>query len=845
MILIAVASSAAIASEPSGLHGRLLRGFVCDSISKEPLPGVSVIAEGGQSGTLTGEDGTFIIRMPAGVTRLSFSSLGYLKRIVDADSGNGVDVFVVQLSPADYTMNEVTVTRRKEKYSKKNNPAVAMAVRLRKDGALNDPVKLHPHYNYAKYIKTTLGLNNFKSKEESPELARKYPFLWENVDTSDVSGHPVLTFSVEEKSAQINYSDGNKKELVTGRRRDGVDDVMDPEIFATFMDETLKEVDIFQPDIDLLYTRMVSPLSPIAPDFYKFYITDTVQLDDARCTVLTFVPRNTSAQGFLGQIYTQEVDSTLFIKKVSMRIPKDINLNFIDHLELTQEFNRAPDGSRLKTSDDLMLEISLIPGTQGLYARRLALYSDHNFSPPVNSEDFKFLGREKLADGAEQRDSAFWESKRIRPLPAGEQNMEKLRTGLRKIPFFRYGVMIARSLTDGYIHTAHQGKSKFDLGPLNTIVSHNYLEGWRFRLGGVTTPCLSKRLFGKGYVAWGTEDHKWLYGMEAEYSFIDKKNLSFEFPVRSIRLSHKYDINQLGQHFLFTNPDNMFVSWQRMKDVLIDYRRATKLEWTMEWENNFSFIAGLEHVRQEATPCVPFTDGLGHSFSHYNQSSFTIQLRFAPGEKFFQTTSERIPARPDVPVFILRHKVSPRGIAGNLFTINRTEFDVKKIFYLSAWGYIDGIIKAGHIWSRVAYPDLIIPNANLSYTIQPESFALMNPMEFVTDSFVQWDFTYWANGAIFNYIPVIKKLGIREAFAFRGVWGALSSKNDPACSPEVFRFPASAMATPMNHGPYMEISAGLDNILRCLRIDYVWRLSYRESRGINRAGIRLAFHASF
>ena len=84
---------------------------------------------------------------------------------------------------------------------------------------------------------------------------------------------------------------------------------------------------------------------------------------------------------------------------------------------------------------------------------------------------------------------------------------------------------------------------------------------------------------------------------------------------------------------------------------------------------------------------------------------------------------------------------------------------------------------------------MISPAANLSYTIQPETYSLLNPMEFILDSYAGWDITYWANGAIFNYIPLIKKLKLREVLGFKGFIGHLSKKNNPAYSSDVFSFP--------------------------------------------------------
>ncbi|MDE6928219.1 MAG: carboxypeptidase-like regulatory domain-containing protein, partial [Muribaculaceae bacterium] len=298
--------------------------------------------------------------------------------------------------------------------------------------------------------------------------------------------------------------------------------------------------------------------------------------------------------------------------------------------------------------------------------------------------------------------------------------------------------------------------------------------------------------------------------------------------------------------YLYTNADNMFLSLKRMSDTRVTYHRVTSFDWTCELANNFSFVLGLKHERQEATRWLPFVDGYGNRLGHYNESSVSLQLRYAPGEKFYQTKTHRIPVNLDAPVFQLTHTLAFKGFAGSRFDINKTELSVGKRFWLSAFGYIDAIISGGHVWSRSPYLNLLIPNANLSYTIQPESFALMNPMEFINDSYAQWDLTYWANGLLFNQIPFVKKAKLREVVSFRGLYGHLSRRNDPQYNPELFRFPSDADTRHMNQGPYMEISVGIDNILRCLRLDYVWRLTYRRTDyPVDHSGLRLALHFTF
>jgi hypothetical protein len=283
-----------------------------------------------------------------------------------------------------------------------------------------------------------------------------------------------------------------------------------------------------------------------------------------------------------------------------------------------------------------------------------------------------------------------------------------------------------------------------------------------------------------------------------------------------------------------------------MENKLLTYRRQTRIDYTLELANHFSVKAGANLERQEATQWVPFVTSSGQVFNHYNETYFSVELRYAPGEKFFQTKTQRIPINMDAPILILTHTFAPKGMFGAPFAVNKTELSFSKRFWFSAFGFTDVIIRGGHVWSQSPYLSLLIPNANLSYTIQPESFALLNPLEFVHDSYVSWDVTYWANGALLNNIPLLKKLKLREAVTFRGWLGALSDKNNPLKQDNLYQFPVVSAYESMHGKPYMELSAGIDNLFKCLRVDYVWRLTYRDGQSASsRSGLRIALHVTF
>ena len=822
-----------------------VRGEVRDSLTHTPIPYSAVFLTGTQRGILTDENGKFEIITAKPFTAIQVSVMGYDTKTIPVSKWHNGKKITIDLVPTGVKLKEIVIKPGKEKYSKKNNPAVDFATRIRKLGDSTDP-KRNDYYSYDKYERITLALNNFDPRSDKNLILKNMKFLKDYVDTSEVSGRPILNISTREKSSTVYYRKNpqNEKEYIEGLEMKGLDDFMDNDNMLTLFEDVLREIDLYQGQIPLFRNHFVSPLSSIAPDFYKFYLTDTIEVDSITCVELSFVPRNSESMGFVGRVYVPVGDTTMFVKKVIMNVPHDINLNFIEKMYIEQVFDKAPDGSRLKLRDDLVAEISIMRGVQGLYMRRNTAYANHTFNEPQNSESlFSPLGRTVELDSAYMRSSDYWAEHRIIPISHTENHVDDLAQRIRSFKFYRIAEGFVRYMVTGYIPTGKN--SKFDIGPLNSVISHNFVEGWRPKIGGLTTANLSKRIFARGYVAYGTKDKVWKYSGEVEYSFHDKKYHSREFPVHALRLSHLYDVDMIGQHFAFAQADNMFLSFKRHDDKQITYHRQTKLDYILELRNNFSVTASLIHERQEATQYMPFIDGRGKNLGHYQEAMLKLQLRYAPGEKFYQHKSTRKNINHDAPIFMLTHTYAPKGILGNNFGVNVTEVSVQKRFWLSFMGYADLIVKGGHVWSKSAYPNLLIPTANLSYTIQPEAFSLMNPMEFVNDTYASWDLTYNANGALLNRLPLIKKLQLREVFAFRGLWGHLSKRNNPEYNMDLFRFPADAYTVPMTNMPYMEVSVGVENIFKVLRVDYVWRLSYRSNFNADRSGPRIALHFTF
>lgn len=764
-----------------------------------------------------------------------------------ASRSRKVEVDTTIFTRQDAELQEVVIRPKKQKYSKKNNPAVDLMERIRATREIGNPEGM-PRYSYDKYDKLILGLNDFEIDEKARQKG-KWSLLAEYADTAPTTGKPILNLSLKEKISTVIWRDSPRarKNVERGVRSVGIDEAFEQQNIRKMLDDALREIDIYNNDITLMQNRFVSPLSSIGADYYKYFITDTLDVDGVKCVELSFAPKNPESFSFNGKLYVDANDSACFIKKVSMRVPRVLNLNFVDNIFISQTYDRDSLGKRHKTIDDMSLELQLVPGTPSFYGRRLTTYNNFSYEPRADMEPFY----DRLAfyvqqDGSEERDSLFWLTERPVALTEREANMDHMLERLRSNKLFYVGEKFIRIMARQYVGTAPQDTpSKFDIGPLLSSISFGDVQGMRIRLGGVTTAALNTHWFGRGYIAYGTKDEKFKYRLEGEYSFIEKKRHSREFPINSIRLSHEYDVNKIGQNYVQAGNDALFLSIARMQSILVTYRRLSLVEYNREFENNLSYSLQLRHEIQEATPWVKFVRPDGVSDSRFSQSSVKLGLRYAPGEVFTQGVYNRAPINMDAPIFTLSHEFGPKGLFGAPYGINRTEASAFKRIWFSAFGYLDILAKGGILWGETPYTSLLWANANVSYTLQRETFSLLNPMEFAADKYVSVDMTYWMNGLIFNRLPLLKKLKLREVITFQGYLGGLSTKNNPRKNSSLYSFPADALCREMHGKPYMEVGVGLDNIARIFRLDYVWRLTYRNTPGAPNSGLRASLHFSF
>ena len=832
-----------------------IQGVVTDSLTNEPIPYLSVFYEGKGVGSITDNDGNYKVETRKGWNKLTFSAVGYVTKVVNIIPGVTKNLNV-RMRPDDIMLDEVVVKPKREKYSRKNNPAVELMKKViahKKNNKLSE----NDYYQYNKYQKITMSLNDVTPEMLEKGMYKKMPFLKDQIELCEETNKFILPISVDETASQKIYRKHPKSEktIIKGMSSTGVNELFATgDMLSTVLKDVFTDVNIYDNDIRLLQYPFISPISSSdAISFYKFYIMDTTFVDKDKCFHLTFVPNNSQDFGFTGHLYVL-ADSSYTVKKCTMNLPKKSGVNFVDNMDIIQEFEQLPNGEWVLKTDDMIVEMTLMKIMQGFQIRRTTRYSDYAFDE-LPQQLFKRKGAEIKEADAMMRGDDFWNQYRPVPLTQTESSMDMLVKRLEQMPGFKYVIFVLKAFIENFVETGtKEHPSKVDIGPVNTMISNNYIDGLRLRMSAQTTANLNPHLFFKGYYAYGFKDHRSKYMGEVEYSFNKKEYLPREFPKNSITFSYQYDVMSPTDKFLKTDKDNVFVSFKTFTVDQMSYVRNIALKYENETQFGLKTTVEVKHSTDEPTGGLAYitNDDQKTLVPEIQTMEASLAFRYAPGETFVNTKQRRIPVSFDAPVFTLSHTAGFKGVLGGEYNYNLTEIGLYKRFWFSSWGKIDMFVKGGAQWNKVPFPLLIMPAANLSYILQRETFNLINNMEFLNDRYASLDVSWDLNGKIFNRIPLLKKLKWREAIGFKMLYGHLTDKNNPMKHPgdsELFLFPTrdgrptSFVMDPKT--PYMECSVGIHNIFKILHIDYVRRLNYLDHPDANKWGVRFMVMMTF
>lgn len=821
-----------------------IQGHVVDEATGEGIGFASVQYKGLNLVTITDSQGRFTIRLLKG-KRLTISVLGYKSRTIDISDDS--EKLFVSLRQDAKALKEVTVKKKRTRYSRKNNPAVELMKRVIANKKQTN-LALRDYYQYQKYQKLTLALNDVNPQMLSNPKLSKFPWLLKQVETNQLTGKLILPLSVDETVTQKVYrrSPRDEKDIIKGQRSSGINDFFQTgEILNTVTKDVFTDINIYDDQVRILQHPFTSPIGDGAISFYRFYIEDTLAVDRDSCIHLHFLPNNQQDFGFRGDLYVLK-DSSCQVKRCELILPNQTDVNFVENMKLVQEFTQLPTGEWVLSVDDMIVEMALFDFMQKGVAIKTTRLSDYAFDE-IPKQLFRGKAKTAVDPDAELQDDAFWREHRKVELTKSEDAMGDFLSGMQSTGGFKYVLGALKILVENYIETGK--KSKFDIGPVTSFVSNNFIDGLRTRLGGQTTGNLNRHLFWKGYIARGWKSKNTYYSSELTWSLNKKKYTPSEFPKRNISFLSTYDVMSPSDKFLSTDKDNVFTAWKwATVDKMMFYHRQ-KLTFEREEAWGFRSLFSIKTEQNEAAGNMQFVRLSSPEAVKFRTTELRAEIEYSPGALYVNSKMRRHKVNREAPIMTLSHVVGVEGLLGGEYTYNYTEASIFKRFWLGSWGRIDLFTRAGVQWNQVPFPLLCMPASNLSYFSHKHMFNLINSMEFMNDRFVSIDFNWDMQGKIFNRIPLIRRLHWREYIGAKMLWGALSDKNNPylernAGSSVLMAFPAQTQL--MNPDvPYWEISLGIRSIFRFFQVEYVRRMNYNDTRFGPKNSVRLGFTLMF
>jgi hypothetical protein len=835
-----------------------VRGKVIDDKTKATMPYVNVQFDGTNVGVTSDIDGNFYFDTKLPVSKIRVTSVGYKTFILSIKAGE-INNIEVKLQTISNDLDEVVV--RVGKYRNRGNAAVELIKKVIDHKDKNRKESL-PYLSYRKYEKVEFAMNNITDKVRKGFIARKMPFIFDNVDTNKATGKVNMPFFLRENLIDVysrNEPTKSLKQYIRGEKNTTIPGYVDDDGISNSIDNMYREVDFYKNTISLLSVDFTSPISPIAPIMYRFYILDTVVLKGTPCVHMYFAPREKADLAFMGNLWIA-LDSSYALRKIEVGIPKDINLNWVNEMQIEQEFEWVESEKNTENippqyKSDFKAKNADSTSTRGLMLVRDAIFMDYGIGEGKNIRSVlgrkttsytQFRINEPLADSlfspAQKvvrperiipRNDKFWEENRPDTLNLREQGIVKTIDSLNNFKPFMRTMKVFRFLFDSYVTVG-----KIDIGSTNTFFSFNPIEGTRFRFGGRTNLKFSEKVLIDLYAAYGTKDMRWKGMGSLTYSF-GKKEVR-KYPLNQLKFTYKDDIKTPGQDQL----DNLALSVQRGFNNRMIYTQTAAIEYLKEVRNGFSYSLFARNQHQEGAGLLKFDfkDGSEVKMKKLVSTEVGIGFRYAPNEQFYQTPTYRTQILNKYPIFTLTYGKGIKGALGGEYNYHTLKLTAEKVFYIAPFGQLEAAVEAGKTFGQVPYPLMTVHRANQTFFNQRESYNMMNFLEFVSDHYASINIYHNWQGFFFNRIPLLKKLQWREVVTLKALWGGISTTNAPNNRNRLFYLPTDENGQPitysLNEKPYIEGSVGIGNIFRLIRIDYVQRFNYLDHPNVSKWGIR-------
>ncbi|MBK9759584.1 MAG: carboxypeptidase-like regulatory domain-containing protein [Flavobacteriales bacterium] len=800
-------------------------GKVVDGVSGELLPFVNVGFLDTRISTNTDFDGLYKLETYYATDSIRATCLGYRPVTIKVKKDQA-QVIDITMQPSSGELKEVVVTYLE-------NSAFAVLRQVVRNKPANNRAKLAA-YEYESYNKVEFDLNNITEDFKNKKLFKDFKFIFDYVDTTTTKES--LPIFMTETLSDVYYRQDPKtrREIIRGNRISGIEN----ESITQFMGDMYQNVNVYENFLTLFGKNFVSPVADGGSQHYDYLLVDSNWVDHAWCYQIRFKPKHQQQLCFSGEMWIN--DTSFAVRRLDAGIEPGTNINFVQELKVHQEYDQVAHEVYMLTKDQLMVDLNPLRDDgevaknpiQGFYGRRNASYKEFKINQPKEEAFYNGVSEVIVDEDPLSESADFWDQHRHTQLSKRESDIYQMVDTMKRTPKFRNFMDLISTVVTGY-YTSGQ----VEIGPYFNLYSFNPVEGNRFRIGMRTSNKFSKRIEYTGFLAYGTLDEEFKYGLGAQ-GFISKD------PRQLLGVFYTRDIEQLGQSINAFKQDNILSSFLRRspnnKLTLVDEFKVT---YERDWFQGFSTAilfrertlyprGDLVYLRFRDLETSPV------SISSIRTSEIAVNTRYAYREKFVSGTFRRVSLGSKYPAFELHTAFGLKNIFGSNYEYEKIIARVSQRIPTGVFGNLRYAAETGRVFGTLPYPLLIVHPGNETFYYDESAYNTMNFFEFISDRYASLSLQQHFDGYFLNRIPLLRRLKWREVIGVKGLIGDLDRKH----ASELLFLPIMRR---LNDGPFVEASAGLENVFKVLRIDGIWRLTYRDSPRASLFALRVKLNINF
>ncbi|AEW85655.1 carboxypeptidase-like regulatory domain-containing protein [Flavobacterium columnare] len=800
-----------------------------------PLPFANIYFKGNKTGISSDINGVFSIESANDYKTIIIKYAGFEDKEVELNTSI-INNLKVVMSTTKQLKEVIVVAKPKKHLKKEENPAYRILQQIWKNKKKNGLVS-SKSYQYTKYTSVANGLSNLDSIFLKRVLGSHYDSVIKIAEQKRNQTNYIIPTYLKETNEKIygNNINNKYKEVVEGERTTGL---ADKGFMMEKIGNFIKPFDVYDDDVVILNKVFMSPLSTRGYSQYEYVLKDSIQEGNKKIYEIFYFPRNNQDLLFQGSFKVS--DKNFAITEIYLRNNPKVNLNFVRNLSIEKIYTIQDNDVYLperETYEGDFTFFSKEDGEKGMYLKKNILYSDYIFNQELAPNFYDQVEVQTLANQFEKEDN-YW--KQLTTREAGINNTRKIITDLGNNKRIRRVTNLITILTSGYFTVF----KNIQYGSLYQTFSNNNIEGLRLKAGFRTFTNPNDMFRVNGYMAYGSMDHATKFGLSTRYliNSSPRITLGLGFLKDNLQLS---GIGLEESELIATGPSTNVIIARGENYSLTNVEKSV-FSTDYQPHNNLKFNLSFVHRYMKSASENRFSLAYNYNGEIKNTlTDFAIScgVFYTPKRDVYgfgvdQTYTGRLYS-----TFALKYTHGLKGVFNGQYNYDKVQLLYEKPLQLSNFGVLRTTLEGAKVFQKLPLNLLTPIVVNQAYSISPNSFSLLDYYDLVTDQYLSIRFEHHFNGYIFNRIPLLKKLKLREVLFYKTVWGSISQSNKTINHSSInYNAPTNA---------YSEYGFGIENIglgnFKPIRIDCIWRSAFTDINGSipPTFGVRFGFFPEF